>query len=139
MRPACGMSDVNWFSMQACRRVVDATMERWFSPAAEHSIAEELDAVRAGILLTAPHGYANSCLAIRDMDQRESIKSIALPVLVIAGEKDPSTTVDAAKEIVNAIKGAELAIIDKAQHLLNIEMADEFNEILLRFLKAQMS
>ena len=116
--------------------VVEATLERWFSPAATQTIPADLDAVRAGILLTPPEGYANSCLAIRDMDQRESIKNIRIPVQVIAGENDPSTTVEAAQEIVEAIQGAELAVIDGAQHLLNIEMADEFNQILLSFLKA---
>ena len=116
--------------------VVEGTLERWFSPAAAQTIPADLDAVRAGILLTPPQGYANSCLAIRDMDQRQSIKSIRIPVQVIAGENDPSTTVEAAQEIVDAIKGAKLAVISGAQHLLNIEMADEFNEILVGFLKA---
>ena len=119
--------------------VVDATMERWFSPRATDNIPAELDAVRAGIRLTDPIGYANSCLAIRDMDQRESIKKIAVPTLVIAGENDPSTTVAAAEEIASAVKGAELAVIDGAQHLLNIEMSEKFNEILLRFLRAVSS
>ena len=119
--------------------VVDATLERWFSPAAVDNIPAELDAVRAGILLTDPVGYANSCLAIRDMDQRESIKTIAIPTLVIAGEKDPSTTVAAAEEIASSIKGAKLAVIDGAQHLLNIEMSETFNSLLLDFLKAASS
>ena len=117
--------------------VAEATLERWFSPAAADTIPAELDAVRAGILLTSPQGYANSCLAIRDMDQRQSIKSISLPVLVVAGENDPSTTVEAAREIADSIAGAKLEIIDGAQHLLNIEMADQFNNILIAFLRAQ--
>lgn len=116
--------------------VVEGTLERWFSPSAATTIPQDLDLVRAGILLTPTQGYANSCTAIRDMDQRESIKSITTPTLVIAGEKDPSTTVEAATEIVDAIPGAALAIIPGAQHLLNIEMADQFNQILIKFLSA---
>ncbi|MGR8946562.1 MAG: 3-oxoadipate enol-lactonase [Gammaproteobacteria bacterium] len=115
--------------------VVEPTLSRWFSPAAAEHIPAELEAIRAGILLTPPAGYANSCLAIRDMDQRSSIKSVDLPVLVIAGENDPSTTVANAEEIANSIKGARLAVIKNAQHLLNIEMAAEFNEILIQFLQ----
>jgi len=117
--------------------VVDATLERWFTPAAAQSIPKELEAVRAGILLTPSQGFANSCIAIRDMDQRQSNKSITLPTLVIAGEKDPSTTVAAATEIAEAISGAKLEVIADAQHLLNIEKAEQFNEILLEFLHSQ--
>lgn len=115
--------------------VVEPTLARWFSPAAAAHIPAELDAIRAGILLTPPAGYANSCLAIRDMDQRSGIKSINLPVLIIAGENDPSTTVANAEEIVNSIDGARLAVINNAQHLLNIEMAGEFNQLLIQFLR----
>jgi 3-oxoadipate enol-lactonase len=119
---------------QGMQAVVEGTMERWFSPAAASAIPQELASVRKGILQTPPQGYANSCIAIRDMDQREAIKSIRIPTLVIAGEKDPSTTVAAAREITQAINGAELAIIPGAQHLLNIEMAEQFNSLLGGFL-----
>ena len=117
--------------------VLDGTLERWFTAAASQTIPKELDAVRAGILLTPTQGYANSCIAIRDMDQRESNKAITLPTLVIAGEKDPSTTVAAATEIAEAIPGARLEVIADAQHLLNIEKAEQFNEILIEFLRTQ--
>ena len=117
--------------------VVDATMSRWFTPAATKNIPSDLDAIRAGILLTPPAGYANSCLAIRDMDQRSAIKHIKLPVLVIAGQSDPSTTVANAEEIANAIEGAKLVVIEAAQHLLNVEKSSEFNAILLQFLQDQ--
>ena len=114
--------------------VLEATLERWFTSSASDNIPDALKQVSEGILCTPPHGYGNSCIAIRDMDLRESIKSINLPTLVIAGEKDPSTTVEAAQEIANAINGAQLAIIPGAQHLLNIEMAEEFNRLVGPFL-----
>lgn len=120
---------------QGMSAVVDATLERWFTPAAKQNISRELEAVRQGILQTPTVGYANSCLAIRDMDLREQIRQIDLPVMVIAGEKDPSTTVAAAEEIAAAIPAAKLSVIDGAQHLLNIEMAEQFNAILVNFLK----
>lgn len=116
--------------------VVDATLERWFTAQASNAIPEQLAAVREGILNTPVAGYANSCAAIRDMDQREAIRSITLPTLVIAGEKDPSTPVAAAEEIAAAITGAKLEVIADAQHLLNIEKADAFNSILVQFLLA---
>lgn len=114
--------------------VMEPTLERWFTANANDTIPEALQQVREGIVQTPPQGYANSCIAIRDMDLREAIKSIHLPTLIIAGEKDPSTTVEAAREIAKAIDSAELAVIPGAQHLLNIEMAEEFNRLLTQFL-----
>ena len=43
------------------------------------------------MLLTAkPEGYAACAAAIRDMDQRQSIKSITAKTLVIGGTQDPA-------------------------------------------------
>lgn len=119
---------------QGMAAVLEATLERWFTSSAVDTIPDALQLVREGILSTPPHGYGNSCIAIRDMDQRESIKSIRIPTMIIAGEKDPSTPVEAAREITNAIEGSKLEIIPGAQHLLNIEMAEDFNRLLARFL-----
>ncbi len=49
------------------------------------------------ILGTPAEGYAGCCAAIRDMDQREAIRAIENPVLVIGGTQDPATPPAAAR------------------------------------------
>ncbi|MDH5751916.1 MAG: alpha/beta hydrolase, partial [Deltaproteobacteria bacterium] len=79
-------------------------------------------------------GYCACGSAIRDMDQRQSIRAITTPTLVVVGEQDPGTTVEMAREIQGRIKGAELKIIPESAHLCNIEQPGLFNRSLLEFL-----
>lgn len=115
--------------------VVDATLQRWFTPAGLARMACELAPIREGILHTPPAGYAACGAAIRDMDQRESIRAITTPTLIIAGELDPGTTVEHARQLQTAIAGSDLLIIPESQHLLNLEASQAFNVGLLSFLK----
>jgi 3-oxoadipate enol-lactonase len=82
-----------------------------------------------------PLGYAACSAAIRDMDLREAIRSIAATTLVIGGTKDPGTTPADAQLIATSIPGATLKLLE-AQHLSNIERAAEFNATVLEFLAA---
>jgi 3-oxoadipate enol-lactonase len=82
---------------------------------------------------STPEGYAASCAAIRDMDQRETVAQIKAPTLVIYGGKDPVTPAADAHFLTERISGAvevELA----AAHLSNVEQADAFTEAVSRFL-----
>jgi 3-oxoadipate enol-lactonase len=115
--------------------VVDGTIERWFTAAGIESLPQTIARVRAGILGTSADGYVACCAAIRDMDQRDTIKEIALRVMVLVGEQDPSTTVEHARGIHERITNSSLVVIPQAQHFVNVEKAQEFNRALLAFLE----
>jgi 3-oxoadipate enol-lactonase len=108
-------------------------IERWFSPEFRAANPAEVERVTNMVLATPPLGYAACCGAIRDMDQREAIKGITLPTLVVIGEKDPATPPDRGQEIHKLIAGSEVALLDAA-HLSNIEKTDDFNRAVLGFL-----
>jgi len=114
--------------------VVDGTMERWFTASAIDSVPQALANVRAGILGTSIDGYTACCAAIRDMDQRNAITAIDVPVMVLVGEQDPGTTVEHAMDIHQRIAGSSLVVIPQARHFVNVEKAEEFNRALLDFL-----
>ena len=116
--------------------VLDATLQRWFSPEGLAQMGAVLDPVKAGILSTPPAGYAGCGAAVRDMDQRETIRAIRTPTLVIVGADDPGTTVEHANLMVSRIAGAQLIVLPDSRHLLNIELPVPFNVGLLTFLKA---
>ena len=118
--------------------LVSSTVERWFTagfiennPAAGEKIAEMLKT-------TPPLGYASCCAAIRDMDQREAIRSITNPVLVIVGNKDPATPPAMGGLIANSIPGARLIDLDAA-HLSNIEAESAFTRAAVGFLTTSSS
>ena len=113
--------------------LVDSTIARWFPEAFRAAAPETIERMRAMILRTPTVGYQGSCLAIRDMDQRETIKGIRNPVLVIIGSKDPATTPTDGEAIVAAIPGAQKCVLDAA-HISNIEQATAFGAAVDAFL-----
>jgi 3-oxoadipate enol-lactonase len=113
--------------------VVDGTIERWFTKSFREKAASTIDSIRAMLMTTPPHGYAGCCAAIRDMDQRWDIGTIALPTLIIAGEHDPATTMKDGELIASRIKGSKFVKLDAA-HLSNIEQGKQYTDTIEKFL-----
>jgi 3-oxoadipate enol-lactonase len=113
--------------------LVEATITRWFPEAFRLAAPETMDRMRAMILRTPAIGYQGSCRAIRDMDQRESIKLVRNPVLVVIGAKDPATTPADGAAIAATIPGARTCVLDAA-HISNIEQAEAFGREVAAFL-----
>ena len=68
------------------------------------------------------------------MDQRESIKSITNPVLVLIGDEDPSTPPAMGEIMVRNIPGAKKAMVPAA-HISNCEVPDAYNRAIAPFLE----
>ena len=113
-----------------------AVIDRWFTSGFQTASPERVERVRRQILSTPGGGYGGCCAAIGAMDQREAIKSIDLPVLVIAGADDPATPPEHGGLIAESIAGAKLVVLDDAAHLSNIEQTAAFNAALREFMAA---
>jgi 3-oxoadipate enol-lactonase len=113
--------------------IVDGVLERWFTKTFREKSAPAVAVVREMLLKTAPHGYAGCSAAIRDMDQRWDIGTIALPTLIIAGQHDPATTVKDAELIASRIKNSKFVKLDAA-HLSNIEQEKQYTDTIEKFL-----
>ncbi|MCA3565352.1 MAG: 3-oxoadipate enol-lactonase [Methylocystis sp.] len=113
--------------------IVDATIERWFTKGFIERAPQEIAAVRKMIAATPAAGYCGCAAAIRDMDQRESIRAIANPVLLISGAYDPATTPAMMELMRERIKGAQWLSLDAA-HISNIEQAAAFTKAIREFL-----
>lgn len=85
---------------------------------------------------TPPEGYVAACEALRQADLHAALGSIATPALIIVGSRDESTPPTQARELHDAIAGSQLAILDGAAHLANMEQPDAFNAHALAFLGA---
>jgi 3-oxoadipate enol-lactonase len=118
--------------MEALARGV---VQRWLTAPYVAQHPEAAAKLTAMIASTPAHGYAGTAAAIRDMDLRDLLPRISVPVLVIAGSQDQSTSVAMGEQIVSGVPGARLAILEAA-HLSNIEQADEFNRLVLKFFEA---
>jgi 3-oxoadipate enol-lactonase len=108
---------------------------RWLSAdfaAAHPDIAQQLRAMNAA---TPVRGFINTVSALRDMDLRGALSLITVPVLVIAGSKDPATSAAMGEEIASGIVGARFALLEAA-HLSNWEQTEEFNQLVCNFFDA---
>ncbi len=68
-------------------------------------------------------------------DSTPLLAGIACPTLVVVGEEDQITTADSARRLHARIPGAELAVIEGAGHLSNLEQPEAFNAALTGYLK----
>jgi 3-oxoadipate enol-lactonase len=114
--------------------IVDASLERWFTPALRNRRPERVEQLRETLLGLEREGYAACCEAIADIDLRDRLDEIRAPTLVITGEDDLSTPPDHGRQITDAVDGAECVMLSPARHLANVERADEVNRALLAHL-----
>jgi 3-oxoadipate enol-lactonase len=120
---------------QGIAPLLDGILQRWLTTPYRMAHPEKVEWIRAMLLTAKPQGYAACAAAIRDMDQRQSIKTITAKTLVIGGTQDPGTTPADHTLIATSIPGAQLVMLEAA-HLLQIERQQEFTETLLQFLAA---
>ncbi len=109
-------------------------IDRWFTKNGQKRLPAEIEKARRAILTTPGEGFCACCRAIQNMDQRESIRAVSTPTLILVGEHDPGTPVSAAEFIHERIAGSSLTVIRDAAHFTNVEQADVFNAALLAFI-----
>lgn len=77
---------------------------------------------------------ANVALGMRAFDVAGRLGTIERPTLVIAGEEDKLFPPAIAREVSDAVPGAQFALITGAAHISSLDSAGAFNELLLDFL-----
>ncbi len=111
-------------------------LENWFTKGFREHHPEEVERVWEMLLRTPAQGYAGACAALRDMDQREEIRAITKPVLVIVGRHDPVATPGLGALVASAISGAKLVTLETA-HMSCVEEPEAFTQASIEFLKAE--
>lgn len=122
---------------QGMEAVVDAALERWFTPALAECRPEAVERTRRALHDMPAEGYAGCCEAIAAHDLREELGSIRAPTLVIAAADDPATPPEHGRLIADAIDGARFVALERARHLAVVERPKEFRRELLVHLTAE--
>jgi 3-oxoadipate enol-lactonase len=102
------------------------------SKGAYEELVQSIDRIRED-------SYRKTLEASVAQDRDAPIENIRAPTLIVAGEEDKVYPPELARGMASRIPGAELATMKGAGHLANIEQPDEFNRILLAFLKRHSS
>ncbi|MSQ72932.1 MAG: alpha/beta hydrolase [Betaproteobacteria bacterium] len=85
--------------------------------------------------LKVPAAAADAASAGFGKPDPTQYENIRVPTLIIAGADDPLRAKGYAPKLAERIKDCELHVFDNCGHCPNIEMADRFNELVIRFLK----
>jgi pimeloyl-ACP methyl ester carboxylesterase len=94
-----------------------------------------LRTVRAFMLATPVEGWIGALEAMRTRaDATPWLGDIAVPTLVLVGQDDALTPVDAATTLAEGIPGAEFVVLPDVGHVSNLEGPREFTMALDRFL-----
>lgn len=101
--------------------IADMAMGRFLSPGYVRTHRPVAEGIRRGLIAMADDGYAGAGAAIRDMALIDRLPTLALPTLVVAGDRDVSTPFTGhGAQIIAAVPGAVVAHLDAA-HLAPIE------------------
>ncbi|RKG30598.1 3-oxoadipate enol-lactonase [Acinetobacter guerrae] len=120
---------------QGLQPIAETAASRWFTEDFIRQHSSTVVTLSDDLAAGSADGYARCCEALALADLRDELVKIGIPVLIIAGQHDPVTTVADGKWMQQHIANAQLAEIN-ASHISNIEQPEQFNQILQQFIAA---
>src|SRR5574344_69273 len=120
---------------QGLQPIASTAASRWFTEPFIQSNATVVNNLQNDLAAGSAEGYASCCEALAKADVREQLKDITVPVLVVAGQQDPVTTVVDGQFMVERIANSQLFQIN-ASHISNVELPNEFNQAVKQFIQA---
>lgn len=112
--------------------LADAVLSRWFTPELIARDPELAAHHRAMISGTPDEGYAASCEALSQWDNRADLGRISVPTLIVAGEQDPATTPADMQILADGIARSDFHVLPVAAHLANVEQAGQVTRLIAR-------
>lgn len=87
----------------------------------------------ADFLRAGPFSVTLGAVRLLSDDAREALKTIAVPTLIVWGERDPLVPSAYGEELSRALKNAQLTVLPEAGHVSMWDNAEAFNERVLEF------
>ncbi|HEX3723331.1 MAG TPA: alpha/beta fold hydrolase [Nitrolancea sp.] len=134
-RPAPTYDRSSWIEdpyERTFRRYSNMTGPSFFDTRPE--LLEAIAATARGNRISFEGMIRQSDSAFMSHDVRADLPHIAVPVLVIHGDVDPTLPVSAGRKIADAIPNAEFVEFAGVGHLPHLERTEEFNRVVLDFL-----
>jgi 3-oxoadipate enol-lactonase len=116
------------------RSLIDGLLPIWFMPEAIADDTAAVRYVRATLARCPGEGYALACEALAKADLRGDAAGIRAPTLVVCGDEDIPSFLDAARWLGANIAGAKIAWIARARHASVLERPEEALRLLRDFL-----
>jgi pimeloyl-ACP methyl ester carboxylesterase len=117
-----------------------ATLPKLLAP---RTLAEQPDVVKRVREMITRCDPKSAAAAQRGMAARRDytgdLPHINVPTLIVVGREDPIRPVADAEFMHSGIRNSQLEIIKDAAHLTNMEQAEEFNRVLIEFVRQAAS
>jgi 3-oxoadipate enol-lactonase len=110
--------------------VLAGTLARWFTPEALAVNGWPVRYARDMVQRTDVGNWAASWRALARVDTLPRLGALSLPVRVIAGELDPSSTPASMRAISDAIQGSKFIVVPGAPHMLSLERPTDIANLL---------
>lgn len=101
-------------------------MQIWFTPDIVAAQAAPVRYVSSCFAVASGEGYALACEALGRADLRDSLGKIRAPTLVVCGNEDLPSFLDAANEMATRIPHASLTWLSPARHASMLEQPEAF-------------
>ena len=120
---------------------IPAALSRWFSSQFAESHTDVMDHYAMMLRGNDATSFvtAYTCFAKADRDLVGVLAKFNRPALVMTGELDTGSTPDMARKLAGVIPGAGYSIIAGGRHMMPVEMPEEVNSVLRRFLEGERS
>lgn len=115
--------------------VVDASIQRWFTPAFVEQRPPALERLRAAATRTTIEGLEGCGRALQQLAYLPRLHAITAPTLFVTGEHDGPAPPEVMQEMAAAVPTAgELVVIPHAGHLSAVEQPEAFTAAVTAFL-----
>ncbi len=131
------LSRLDIVKREGLQAAIPTALSRWFSPEfskAHPGIMNQYEALLRGND-AASFLSAYECFATADRELVGALAAFNRPALVMTGELDTGSTPAMARKLAGMIPGAECSIIAGGRHMMPVEMPEEVNSVLCRFLE----
>ncbi len=103
-------------------------------PAKEGNISQHVEKWLENINLQAwPYAVTQSITALRDLDLRDELEKIDIPVVIFQGTQDKLIEYALAEQLYKGIKNSYIVKFENSGHALFVEEAEKFNRELEKF------
>ena len=122
-------------SNKGMEALCDETMERWFTKPFLDQDPPAVEMIRKQFLATPPQGFIGCSEAIRKLNYIDRLKEIKAPTLIMVGENDMGTPVEASEAMHERIPNSRLVLFEDSAHLAHLEETERYLQIVTEFLE----
>lgn len=119
---------------QGMEGIIPLHLERWFPQDFRQRRPDVLDRFSKILLRQQAEFHSGMWDMVATLDTEHALKTLRCPVMIVAGEDDPSASPAAGKIIAEQMDQARLFVIPACGHFPQMEHAAEFNKLMHAFI-----